>query len=286
MVNWLTRSFGPRLARTIEKWIDDGMSVHAASTAYYMAFAFFPLLLVGIATLGFVLKLSAGAQNAREEFLSLLARDTSPELARQVDGILGQVQTGASFGGTIGLCTLALNIIWILFAIQGGFDRVWDVQAPREGMLASALHLLHARAKAFLLLAGLGLALGASFTSGLLLESLGRFADGTRAGPALSRYGEIAIGILVNTPIFAAIYRVQPRAPVRWRDVWLGSLLAATTWEIGRQVLSLFVISDRFSAYGVVGSFIAMMVWVYYASNLLFLGAEFVRVTQLHAEQQ
>ncbi|HWC88066.1 MAG TPA: hypothetical protein VG433_00360, partial [Pirellulales bacterium] len=46
-----------------------------------------------------------------------------------------------------------------------------------------------------------------------------------------------------------------------------------------RQVLAVMVIGGRYSAYGVVGTFIAMMVWVYYAAAVLFLGAEFVKVT-------
>ena len=50
-------------------------------------------------------------------------------------------------------------------------------------------------------------------------------------------------------------------------------------WEIGRLILAVFVIGGRYSPYGVVGTFIAMMIWVYYAAAILFLGAEFVKVT-------
>lgn len=75
------------------------------------------------------------------------------------------------------------------------------------------------------------------------------------------------------------IYKVLPRVPVWWRDAARGGMLAAVVWEIGRWLLAWYVIAAKYSsAYGVLGSFIAMMVWVYYASTVLFLGAEFVKV--------
>jgi membrane protein len=54
--------------------------------------------------------------------------------------------------------------------------------------------------------------------------------------------------------------------------------LAAVVWEIGRMILAAFLIGNKYSAYGVVGSFIAVMLWIYYASTVVFLGAEYVQV--------
>ncbi len=57
-----------------------------------------------------------------------------------------------------------------------------------------------------------------------------------------------------------------------------GGLLVAVVWQIGSQLLARFVVGGNYSAYGVVGSFIAMMLWVYWASMVLYLGAQFVEV--------
>lgn len=287
MFQWLTRSFGPRLRRTLEGWSGDDISVYAAATAYYTALSFFPLLLVAIAVFGFVLQFSESAQSAREEILELLARDTSQELANQIREILGQVEFGASFSGSVGMLVLMVNLLGILYQLQGGFDRIWAVTAPNGGgFLSSLLHNLQGRLKAFLLLAGLGLLLLASFISGIALEAFYRFADDVTQARIFSGYTEIVVAVLANAPIFAAIYKVQPRDQIRWGDVWLGSFLAAATWEFGRQLLSLFVVSKRYNAYGIIGSFIAIMIWVYYACNVLFLGAEFVRATQLERKER
>jgi uncharacterized BrkB/YihY/UPF0761 family membrane protein len=55
--------------------------------------------------------------------------------------------------------------------------------------------------------------------------------------------------------------------------------LATSAWEIGRQVLALGVASARYSAYGVVGPFLIVMVWLYFANSILYLGAKLVRAT-------
>ncbi|MFO0949139.1 MAG: YihY/virulence factor BrkB family protein [Planctomycetota bacterium] len=287
MFHWLTRSFWPRLRRTLECWSSDDISVFAAATSYYTALSFFPLLLVAIAAFGFVLQFSESARNAREELLELIARDTSVDLANQIREILGQVEFGASFSGSIGMLVLSVNLLGILYQLQMGFDRIWAVTAPNGGgFLTSLWHNLQGRLKAFLLLAGLGLLLLASFVSGIVLEALYRFANDVQQVRIFSGYTEILIVVVANAPIFAAIYKVQPRDVIRWSDVWLGSFLAAATWEVGRQLLSMFVVSKRYNAYGVVGSFIALMIWVYYACNVLFLGAEFVRATQLERKER
>lgn len=78
--------------------------------------------------------------------------------------------------------------------------------------------------------------------------------------------------------VLSLVYRLIPRAAVRWRDAASGGLAVALIWQVGSQLLSRFIVGGNYSAYGVVGSFIAMMLWVYCASILLFLGAQFVQV--------
>jgi membrane protein len=86
----------------------------------------------------------------------------------------------------------------------------------------------------------------------------------------------------LNCLLFAAIYRILPKTSVRWRNAAAGGLLTAFTWQIGQRVLESIMISNNYSAYGVVGSFLAVMLWMYYASAVVLLGAEFVRVLDIH----
>src|SRR5262245_52684632 len=96
---------------------NDGITL-AAATAYYAAFSFFPLLWVLITGLGFALRLSETAQNARQQLLDLLAERTSPALADQVQNSLSDVQLGASSYGLFGPVILLFGAIGIFSQME------------------------------------------------------------------------------------------------------------------------------------------------------------------------
>jgi membrane protein len=84
----------------------------------------------------------------------------------------------------------------------------------------------------------------------------------------------------VNWFLFTLIYKTLPRARVLWSEAIEGAAVAAVMWEINRQVLAALVIGERYSAYGIVGSMIVLLLWVYMASSILFLGAEYIQVVR------
>jgi membrane protein len=92
-------------------------------------------------------------------------------------------------------------------------------------------------------------------------------------------YLKLAVYISLNFVAFTAIYKIVPRAGIRWREALRGGLLAALLWEAGRQALAAYLLRLNYpSAYGVIGSFLAIMLWAYYASMVILFGAEYVRV--------
>jgi membrane protein len=88
---------------------------------------------------------------------------------------------------------------------------------------------------------------------------------------------QVAANLAINIVAFGIMYRVLPRVSVQWRAAFGGAILAGLIWEVGQQLLARVIIADRYSAYGVVGAFIALMLWMYYASAVVLLGGEFVR---------
>jgi membrane protein len=76
---------------------------------------------------------------------------------------------------------------------------------------------------------------------------------------------------------------VLPPIRVLWRDAVRAGLFAACGWEMGRVVLASFVIGTRYtSAYGIVGSFLAVLLWCYYAVSIILMGAEYLKETSAH----
>ena len=82
----------------------------------------------------------------------------------------------------------------------------------------------------------------------------------------------------VVTLLFALVYQVLPTCELRWRDVWVGALVTAGFFTIGKQIIGLYLgTSTVASSYGAAGSVVVLLVWVYYSAQVVLLGAEFTR---------
>ena len=85
--------------------------------------------------------------------------------------------------------------------------------------------------------------------------------------------------LLLNAAVFGMLYHRLPKRRIEWVDAFRGGLLAALVWEAGRQLLGAVLIGVRYTtAYGAIGSFIAMLLWCYWGVSIIFFGAEYAQV--------
>ena len=279
MHKFLGKTLWPRLSKAAKNWHNDNCSTLAAAVSYYGVFSLLPLLLLLISALGFALRFSSGAQNAREQLLDLIARNSSEAMAGHVGDVLGQISARATVGGPVALAFLLLAAIGVFTQIEYAFDRIWrrpDSGSP--GVIAAIIGALYYRLRAFLILLGSG---------SLVLTPLPpawRFRQSAPECPAAG--GECSWLGTFPRPGWASrfivcssrsIYKALPKAKIRWAHAACGGLLAALLWEAARRMLAFVVVGKTYTAYGVVGSMIAVMLWIYIACNILFIGAEYVR---------
>jgi membrane protein len=86
------------------------------------------------------------------------------------------------------------------------------------------------------------------------------------------------LSFLIFSGLFATIFRLLPDVHLSWRDVWPGALFSAALFIIGKQLLTWYIgKSTTFNSYGAAGSFVVLLLWVYYSAQILYLGAEFTR---------
>ncbi len=240
----------------VKKFADDQAGHLAALMAYYGFFALFPLLLVLVTVLGWVL------QGNRELYDDI------------VEGALGQfpvigndLQVDALGGSTVALVIGLVAAIWaglgITLAGQRAMDQVWDVPHRLRR------NFLTARVRGLLILLVLGL-LNVAVTTGvgLLVGGLGGFAL-TVAGFAASAVLDIAL--------FWAVFRLFTSAEVPTRQLWLGIGIAAVGWAVLQAVGGLYV--DRVvrranATYGFFAIVIGLMSWLYLGGQMLLYAAE------------
>ena len=274
------------IEKTITRWSRNDGNLLAASMAYYAAFSFYPLLLVLITVLKYALEFSASAQSARQQLLDFLSRSMSPALAEEVGRLFNGDQELA-YSGLTGLKALVAPLILLIGAIgifsqlETAFDRLWHAVTPHErGVRAAITNALWNRLRAFLTLIGLGLVVIVAFVAQLILSAVQGWVEDEHMSWAIIVWPrlQIALSLTLNAFALALVFKMIPRAMVRWRDALIGGLAVAIAWQIGAQIVSRYIVGGHYTAYGVVGSFIAMMLWVYCASILLFLGAQLVQV--------
>jgi membrane protein len=263
-------------------WRNDDGALLSAATAYYAAFSLLPLCLVLIAGLGFVGRYSTFVQTEQHNLIEHVAKNVSPWLADELQRILTGVQAQAMLGGPLGLLALIFVAIGIFTQLENIFDRVWGTPEPGDtGWLAAVRAALWDRLLAFLTLLAIGALLIAVFLTDFILAGVRPYLTQLPAGRSAWHTVQLLTAIGCDAVLLGVIYRVLPKASVRWRDALAGGLLAAVVWAIGRHFLLSLVVGEKYSVYGVVGSLMGVMLWFYYASAVVFLGAEFAHALDL-----
>ncbi|MEQ8211996.1 MAG: YihY/virulence factor BrkB family protein [Lacipirellulaceae bacterium] len=263
-----------------ERWSRDGGPLLAAGVAYYVALSLLPVLLLLVSGLGIFFSATQMGRDAESTIMQAVSEQLSPQLADQVQNLFAEVREKASFGGPLGIAALLVAGLAMFSQFDHAFDRIWNIHPKSErGLWHSIALTLRNRLTAFAMLLGLGAIVIAVFASGVILSAIAEFADQwipyTRNAAWLLEAG-ITIGL--NVFAFTLIYRLITKIEVRWTDAALGGIFAAVAWEIGRQLLSHFVINGRYTtAYGLLGTFMGVMLWAYYAVSVLFFGAELIQ---------
>lgn len=278
--------------RFVQPFIDaiHGFSRHenamvAAGIAYYLALSFFPLLLVLAAVLGYAMAWTDVGQDAQAQLLETISDQASPQLSSQVERALSAVTKEAPSGGSIGFVLLVFAAIAMFAQFDYAFDRIWSLPSdPPLGWRHWIGRLLITRLKALVMLLGVGaFVLAATIASTVWAGAEARIAEYVPIDPLVQSWARVGINLLLNMLAFTALYRFMPRRRVRLVYALAGALVAAVLWEGGRQILTVYLLRQNYpTAYGVIGSFLAIMLWAYYATLVILYGAEFVRAMSGH----
>jgi len=161
--------------------------------------------------------------------------------------------------------------------LQDALNTIWGVKAkPGEGIMS----FLRARFVSFAMLGGVFFMLLVSLTVEALLKGFSHYVQAHLPGGlaiAVSVY--LIFDFAVVVMLFAMIFKFLPDAEVQWRDVWIGAIMTALLFGIGKWGLGLYLGSGAAaSAYGAASSLITLLLWIYYSSQILLFGAEFTQV--------
>jgi membrane protein len=177
-------------------------------------------------------------------------------------------------GTIVGLLSLLFGASGVFTELRSALNLIWEVKPDQTSGIVA---LLRERFFSFGMVLSIGFLLLVSLVVSTVLAAVGKFFGALLPIPspvlAVVNFLVSYIGVAV---LFALIFRFVPEARVRWQNVWLGALVTAMFFTIGKTLIGLYLgKSSVGSAYGAAGSVIVVIVWVYYSAQIFFFGAEF-----------
>lgn len=276
------------LGHTLLKWQRDECLEMGAALAYYSLFSLFPIILVILSVIGFII----GPNTVAYSQILLFAKEALPiEAFKVVQDTLLQLHNGSTRASLIGSGILIFTASGFFGALSRAFDKIWHVK-PRhqEGgsVSAIALNFIWRRIFAFLMVIGTAGLIFISLISNIAIDTLTRllmaFSERidflTLDQINLLPWLQLGFSFLALALVVMVLFMVLPSTRIAWGDVWLGGLLTAFLWVVLQQLISNSVIGlgSRFRSYGVIGGVMVLMLWIYLTSQIFFLGGEFTYV--------
>jgi membrane protein len=263
------------LGETLREWYDDRAPRLGAALAYYTVFALAPGLIVIIAVTALVLGNVAAQSQIIAEVQDLVG-------VAGAEAIRAAIESAGSAGSSLratglGVITLVFGLWGVFGELQDALNTIWGVTTrPGRGVLG----IVKARFWSFTVVVGVGFLLLVSLAASAWLAAFGKFFSGLLPLPAAALQTANAIlSFAVIGFMFAVIYRLLPDVRLAWRNVWVGAAVTALLFTLGKSLIGLYLgRSATASVYGAAGSFVVILLWIYYSAQVFFFGAEFTKV--------
>lgn len=264
------------IKQVIVEFMDDNVMKYSASLAYYTVFSLAPMLIIIIAICGKVFGKEAVQGKIYGEIKDLVGGPAALQIQENIKNI--HLTQDSFFATVFSAIVLVIGGTGIFGEIQDSLNKIWGLKVKTKKVWWK---LILNRLLSFSLIISLGFVLIVS----LLLNALVAII-GDRLNNILSGSGKIFIPIIDNvlsfgitTLLFSIIFKVLPDAKIRWKDVSIGALITAFLFTLGKIGIGFYLGRGNMATiYGAAGSIIIIMVWAYYSSVILYLGAEFTKV--------
>lgn len=263
------------LRQTADYYLEHKVTSLAAALAFYTTFSLAPALLISLA----VAELLVGNPSPESE----LARMMRQYIGDQATSFALSIMTTSRqhvAGGTataIGLATAVFGATVVFMELQSALNTIWEVKHDTG---SGILRLIYQRVISFFLVVGVGLFLVISLALSAVMSAIDQFLSNyVSFYPNMLTTPNLLISFGILPALLATIYRFLPDTRVFWRDVFLGTLITTLLFAAGKYAFGLYLgRTSLLSIYGAAGSFVVILVWVYYSSQVLLLGAELTRV--------
>jgi membrane protein len=264
---------------TFTEWSNDKAPRLGAALSYYTIFALAPLLVVAIAVAGLIF----GRDAAQGRLFEQISGVVGPESALAIQSMVAKagLHGGSILATVLGLGTLAIGATGVVIELQDSLNTVWKV-LPKPGRGIKGL--IRDRLLSIAVVLGFGFLLIVSLVASAGLAAASNVMHSWIPGWVILGYVlNYGLSLCVIGVLLAMIFKVLPDVEMAWRDVWIGAFVTSVLFHLGKFLIGLYVgRAGVGSAFGAAGSLAILLVWIYYTTQLILMGAEFTRVYANH----
>jgi membrane protein len=262
------------LKGTFAEFSEDNVLRLSAALAYYSIFSLGPLLVIAVGLAG----LAFGNDTVRHQMQKQLESVLGQNSAKTVESMMAAQKYGTSLITTIvGVVVLLIGAGGVFGQLQDSLNTIWEVKAkPGVGIWG----FVRNRFLSFTMVLGTGFLLLVSMALTTFLTAISdSLGSKLPISEALVHGLNFIVSFGIITLLFAMIFKYLPDVRVPLRKVWVGAIGTAFLFTVGKYALALYLgRASTTSSYGAAGSVIIILMWIYYASVILFFGAEFTQV--------
>ncbi|MCA9914649.1 MAG: YihY/virulence factor BrkB family protein, partial [Anaerolineae bacterium] len=161
--------------------------------------------------------------------------------------------------------------------LQAALNKIWDASPDTT---SGWWLIVRRKLISFGMLLIIGFLLLVSLLAGAFIATLNVYVENLL--PSVQIIGFVVNTVVsfgITTALFALIFRMLPDTDIEWNEVWIGAAITTLLFTLGRMVLGLYLANSSVaSVYGAAGSFVVILLWVYYSAQIILFGAEFTQV--------
>ena len=264
------------LSKTYKSWMADDPFRLSAIVAYYTVLALPALLVIIINVVGSIWGIEIVQGQLTDEFTSALGKDA----ATAIEQIISETQDSDKnlLSTIIGIGTLLFGATGVFYQLKISLNEIWKIKPNPK---ASIWKIITDRAVSFAFILVIGFLLLVSFIVTAAISALNSYIRDVLPDVLLyvAYILDFVLSVGIISVLFALIFKYLPDAKIKWKTVWIGAILTAILFVIGKLLLGIyFGQADPGSTYGAAGSIVLILLWVSYSSLILFFGAEFTYI--------
>jgi membrane protein len=250
------------------RFSEDKLPKLAAALAYYSSFALAPILVIAVAVAGLIFGVDEARTGLLNQVQGLIGESSTKAIGQVLDRL--REPQGSLMASIIGGIALLFGASGVFGELQDSLNIIWRVK-KKEGR--GVWGALKDRFFSFSMVLGVGFLLLVSLVVSAVLAALGHWI-GASEGGWLLQIASVAASLLIVTALFALMFKYLPDAETRWKHVAIGGAVTAVLFALGKFGIGLYLAKSSVNTtYGAASAFLIILLWVYYSSQIFFLGA-------------